>query len=180
MKHYLEPQREIEVYKEVDVAVAGAGPAGFVAALAAARNGARVLLLEKENFVGGLLACLPILGFYNYRGRQLIYGIAQELVDRLLALDASPGHVVDPRLTSVTVVDTELLKVVTQQMVTEAGADVLFHTLVSAPIMDGRTARGLIIENKSGRQAVFAKVVIDATGDGDVAARAGGGIRDQG
>jgi hypothetical protein len=173
MSRYVEPQREIEVYGEVDVVVAGAGPAGFVAAVAAARNGARVLLLEKENYVGGLLACLPILGYYNYRGKQLIFGIAQELVDRLVAAGGCPGHVVDPRLTSVTVVDTELLKVVTQQMVEEAGVEVLFHTFVSAPIMEGRRIKGVIIENKSGRQAVLAKTVIDATGDGDVAAGAG-------
>lgn len=173
MKRYVESQREIAVYKEVDVAVAGAGPAGFVAAVAAARNGARVLLLEQENYVGGLLACLPILGYYNYQGKQVIYGIAQELVDRLVAVGGSPGHVVDSRLTSVTVVDTELLKVVTQQMALDAGVEVLFHTFVSAPIVERKTTRGLIIENKSGRQAVLARVVVDATGDGDVAARAG-------
>ena len=97
MKTLKEPGREIPVYREVDVAVAGAGPAGFSAAVAAARTGARVLLVEKENYVGGLLTCLPILGYYNYQGKQVIFGIAQELVDRLAKLGGTPGHVVDPR-----------------------------------------------------------------------------------
>lgn len=181
MLNHLEPQREIPVCSDVDVAVAGAGPAGFAAAIAAARSGARVLLIEKENYVGGLLAALPILGFYNLQGRQLIHGIAQELVDRLVAAGGSPGHILDPRLASVTMVDSEALKIVAQQMVLEAGVDLLFHTLVCAPVADRGRVGGLVIENKSGRQAVLAKVVIDATGDGDVAARAGAefAIRDK-
>ena len=173
MKQIVEAQRELSVSREVDVAVAGGGPAGFAAAIAAARNGAKVLVVEKENYIGGLLTCLPILGYYNYQGDQVIFGIPQELVDRLIQRGGSPGHVVDPRLTSVTVVDTEALKIVTQEMLQEAGADVLFHSFVAAPVMEGNVTTGLIVENKSGRQAILADVVVDATGDGDVAARAG-------
>jgi len=173
MERIIEPQREIPVLTKADVVVAGGGPAGFSAAMAAARNGAEVVLVEKENYVGGLLACLPILGFYNYQGEQVIFGIAQELVDRLVVRGGSPGHMVDRRLTSMTPVDTEMLKIVTQEMIEEAGVKVLFHTFAAAPIMDGKRINGIIVENKSGRQAILAKVVVDATGDADVAARAG-------
>ena len=83
-----EPSRRTPVLAKVDVAVAGGGPAGFTAAIAAARNGAKVMLIEQENFIGGLLTCLPILGFYNYRGEQVIFGLAQELVDRLTSIRA--------------------------------------------------------------------------------------------
>jgi ribulose 1,5-bisphosphate synthetase/thiazole synthase len=168
-----EPEKQIPVLVKTDVVVAGAGPSGFAAAVAAARNGSAVMLVEKENYVGGLLTCLPILGFCNYQGQQVIYGIADELVQRLVERGGSPGHVVDPRLTSVTVIDTEMTKIVTQQMCEEAGVKLLFHAVVSAPVMKGNRVTGLILECKSGRQAILADVVIDATGDGDVAARAG-------
>ena len=173
MQVITEPEKQIPVLAKVDVVVAGAGPTGFAAAVAAARNGAEVMLVEKENYVGGLLTCLPILGFYNYQGQQLIYGIADELVQRLVERGGSPGHIVDSRLTSVTVVDSETTKIVTQQICEEAGVKLLFHTMVSAPVMEGNRVTGLIVECKSGRQAILAEVVIDATGDGDVAARAG-------
>jgi hypothetical protein len=157
---------------KADVVVAGAGPAGFCAAVAAARNGAEVVLAEQANYIGGLLGCLHIWGFYNYQGEQVIYGIAQELVDRLMARGGSLEHMVIPN-GSLTAIDTELLKIVTQEMAEEAGVRVLFHTIAAAPIMEGNTIKGIITENKSGRQAILAKVVIDASGDGDVAARAG-------
>ncbi len=173
MQAITEPERQIPVLAKVDVVVAGAGPAGFAAAVAAARNGSTVMLVEKENYVGGLLTCLPILGFCNYQGQQVIHGIADELVRRLVERGGSPGHIVDSRLTSVTVLDSETTKIVTQQMCEEAGVKLLFHAMVSAPVLDGNRVTGLIVECKSGRQAILAEVVIDATGDGDVAARAG-------
>ena len=173
MRNITESEKEIPVVLEVDVIVAGAGPAGFAAALAAARNGADVLLVETENYIGGLLTCLPILGYYNYQGEQVIFGIAQELIDRLIEKEGSPGHIIDPRLTSVTVVDTEILKIVAQEMIEESCVRVLFHTIAASPILENGIVKGLILENKSGRQAVLAKVVVDATGDGDISARAG-------
>ena len=169
----VEPEKKIPVLMKVDVTVAGAGPAGFAAAISAARTGAKVLLVEESNYVGGLMACLPILGHCNYAGEQMIFGIAQELVDNLVQIGASPGLVRDPRLGSIVPVDSEMLKVVTQKMVEEAGVKLLFHTYAVAPIMDGNRVKGIIVENKSGRQAILSNVVIDATGDGDIAARAG-------
>ena len=173
MKKIIEERRETQVAMEVDVVVAGGGPAGFTAAVAAARNGSDVLLIEQQNYVGGMLACLPILGYCNYQGKQVIFGIAQELVERLVKRGGCLGHVVDPRLSSITPVDTEMLKIVTQEMTEEAGVRLLFHSLVVEPYMEGGSAKGVIVENKSGRSAVLSKVVVDATGDGDVAARAG-------
>jgi hypothetical protein len=168
-----EPERKVPVAARVDVVVAGAGPAGFAAAVSAARSGANVLLVEQANYVGGMLASQAIHGFYSYQGKQIIFGIPQELVNRLVAIGACVGHIPDQRLGSVTATDVERLKVVTQEMVAEAGAKPLLHTLVSAPVMEGKTVKGIIVENKSGRQAVLARVVVDATGDADVAARAG-------
>ncbi|GAJ08173.1 unnamed protein product, partial [marine sediment metagenome] len=129
----IEPQREIPVAMKADVVVAGGGPAGFVAAVTAARNGAEVVLVEQANYIGGLLACLSIMGFHNNQGEQVIFGIAQELVDRLVVRGGSPGHIVGH-----TYIDSEILKIVTQEMVEEAGVKVLFHTLAVAPIMDGK------------------------------------------
>ena len=168
IERVIEPQRELPVTMRADVVVAGGGPAGFCAAVAAARNGAEVVLVDKANYVGGLLACLPIMGYNNYQGEQVIFGIAQELVDRLVARGGCSGH-----MALVAVTDSEILKIVTQEMVEEAGVKPLFHTLVAAPVMDGKRINGIITENKSGRQAILAKVVVDATGDADVAARAG-------
>ena len=173
MRTILEDRREIPVAFKVDVLVAGGGPAGFTAAVAAARNGARTIVVEKQNYIGGLLACLPIMGFYNYQAEQVIFGIPQELVDRLVERGGSPGHVIDPRLSSVTPTDSELLKVVTQEMAEEAGVEPLFHAIAVAPYVEGDTVKGLIVETKSGRQAILADVVVDATGDGDIAVRAG-------
>ena len=173
MRTITESEHEIPVLIQADVVVAGGGPSGFAAAVAAARNGAKTVLVEQSNFAGSLMTCMPILGFYNYQGKQVIFGIAQELVDRLVDLGASPGHVVDPRLSSVTVVDPEMTKLVTQNMLEEAGVDIIFHTMAVSPFMEAGTVRGVIVESKSGRQAILADVVIDATGDGDIAARAG-------
>jgi len=173
MDRITEPERETPVLMKVDVVVAGAGPAGFAAAIAAARNGAEVVLAEETNFVGGLMAAMPMMGYYNRENKQAIFGIAQELLDRLVERGASPGIVIDPQLGDLTVTDSEMLKVVAQDMVEEAGAKLLLHTLVVAPVLEGRKVKGVIVENKSGRQAILADVVIDATGDGDVAARAG-------
>jgi hypothetical protein len=173
MATIIESARTIPVLLEMDVAVAGAGPAGFVAALAAARNGAKVVLIEKDNYIGGLLGCLGINQFFNFRGDQVVWGIAEEFVQRLVQGGASTGHIIDQRLGSVTLNDYEMLKVIAQEMALEAGVQPLFHAWAAAPVMEGNRVKGLFVEAKGGRQAILAKVVIDATGDGDIAAAAG-------
>jgi ribulose 1,5-bisphosphate synthetase/thiazole synthase len=168
-----EPEREIPVIDEVDVIVCGAGATGFATAVAAARGGAQTLLIERTNFIGGLLAAMPINAYFTYDGTKVIGGIAQELVDRLVEIGACKGHTVDPRLGSATAIDSEAVKGTTLEMVEEAGAKILFHTWITSAVMEGNRIRGVIVENKSGRNAILSKVVIDTSGDGDVCVLAG-------
>ena len=173
LKSIVEPQRETPVLTKVDVVVAGGGPSGFAAAVAARRNGTEVLMVDRNNYIGGLLTSLPMNAFYNYRGEQVIKGIPDELVQRLVQKGASSGHQVDPRLGSSTATDSEMVKVVTQEMCEEAGVKLLFHTFIVGPILEDSTIKGIIVENKSGRQAILGNIVIDSTGDGDIAVRSG-------
>jgi len=170
----VEPQRNTPVIMNVDVVVVGGGPAGFVSAIAAARNRAKTALIERFNFLGGMAATgLPFLTFHNVLHEQIIKGIPQELVDRLMKLGASPGHIFCPHHVSFTTFDPEMLKYVALQMAEETGVKLLFHTFAASPIVKDNIVRGVIVENKSGRQAILAKVVIDATGDADLAVAAG-------
>lgn len=160
-----------------DVVVAGGGPAGWAAAVAAARNGANTILVERYGFLGGMATTgLPLLAYHDKFGRQTVGGIAAELVERLVSCGGSPGYLIRP-LTSLGAtlapVDGEMVKYLMMCMTEEAGARLLLHSAVVAPLTDGSEVRGIIVENKSGRQTIQANVVIDATGDGDVAARAG-------
>jgi len=162
---------------QVDVVIVGAGPAGFAAAVAAAREGARVLLIERENYVGGMMATgMPILSFHDSMGNKVIGGIAVELIKQLETRGASsgvilfPGH---PFFPSRAFVDPELLKLVTLEMLEEAGASLLLHTLAIEPVIDNNVVRGVIIANSCGRGLIEAGVVIDASGDGVIASRAG-------
>jgi hypothetical protein len=165
--------RQVPVYDEVDVLVCGGGPAGFAAAIAAARAGARTLIVEQTNCLGGIATagghnhiCL-----FNAWGNttRVVGGVPFEMAQRVVeagygAFDATRANV-----------DFELdgMKLVLEQMAAEAGVKLLYHTLFAdAIVADGRIA-GAYIQNKSGRQAILAKRVIDATGDADVAASAG-------
>jgi hypothetical protein len=157
-----------------DVIIAGGGPAGITAAIAAARNGARTLLVERYGFLGGqstIALVYPWMSFHDAAGNQVIKGIGQEIVERLQALGASPGHVIDTigYVSYFTPFDAELYKYVAQEMVLEAGAQLLLHTwIVGAHTSQGRIT-SLTAYNKSGRQTLRAKVYVDATGDADIA-----------
>jgi hypothetical protein len=170
-----EKEKEIPVLKKVGVLVLGGGPGGFAAAVSAARNGANVLLVERLNFLGGMAAIpgMPLLAFLDRSGRQVIYGIAQEFIDRLKRFNGAMGPYKDPRYYSLTVVDCEAVKYVTLQMAQEAGVNLLFDTYATMPIVEKGEIRGVLIENKSGRQAILADIVIDASGDADISSRAG-------
>ncbi len=160
----VEPVRHLPVAHEADVLVVGGGIAGVMAAVAAGRTGARTLLVERFGSLGGTgTSAMMNLFYVPYAASR---GLVRELFDRLIARGgAIPGEFV--------VYDPELYKVTALDMLAEAGVQVLLHTLVSDAIMDGDRLRGIVVENKSGRQAVLARVTVDASGDGDVAARAG-------
>lgn len=164
---YQEKARELPVLASVDVLVLGAGPAGVAAAVCAARQGADTLLIEQMGDVGGIATA----GLMSHWTGNTQGGIYEEILDRSadLADAADYGFNGSPRQ----IINPERLKTVLLEMLEESGARFLLYTVVAEPIVENGRLGGVIIENKSGRQAVLAKVVIDATGDGDIAARAG-------
>ncbi len=171
-----EPSRDVPVVAEVDVLVAGGGPAGFAAAVAAARQGAKTLLVERYGFLGGLATAgmvAPILGHTAHDSdTPIVEGILKELTARMHSLGGAPTWEEALGKWGINF-DVEAMKYVADEMVQEAGVSLLLHTLaVDTIVQDGRIA-GVMIEGKSGRQAVVGKVVVDATGDADLAARSG-------
>lgn len=169
-----EPAREIPVRTQVDVLVVGGGPSGITAAIAAAEDGLNVLLIESRSFVGGNMTIgLPILGFLGQKGNQIIKGIPQKLIDRLKERQASSEHRPCPLHMSLTLVEPESVKTVALEMLRESNVDVLFYTFCAGVVMEGDELKGVIVESKAGREAILAKVIIDCSGDADVAYRAG-------
>jgi len=180
MKTLTEPARQTPLNDDYEVIVAGAGTAGVIAAISAARNGARTLLVERSGFLGGHIASQLLehsAGWFDARGERIVAGVPQELVDRLVAAGASPGHVRDDTgyTCSRVPINHELFKSVVTAMCHEAGVDLLLCSPVVQALCeeDGARVVGVIVENKSGRIAYAAHVVIDCTGDADVAERAG-------
>lgn len=172
----LEPAREIPVVGDVDVLVAGGGPAGMIAAIAAARAGARTFLVEQNGFLGGNLTAGSVLNIRSFTDgqKQVIGGIAAEFADRLRLMGGTAQTPAQCGLQGGYVrQDPEITKFVAQEMVLEAGVKLLLHTQVTAALVSDNLMQGVVIENKSGRSAIRARVTIDATGDGDVFARAG-------
>lgn len=157
-----EAPRETPVAGEWDVVVAGGGSAGVGAALAAAEEGASVLLVERHGMLGGTWTAGLVNPFFEpYKG-----WIVDRLIHRLQAGDAW-------RRKGLHVFDVEQMKYVLERMVREAGVEFWYHCQVTDPIVEGNRIVGVIVQGKSGREAVLGKVVIDCSGDGDVAARAG-------
>lgn len=157
-----------------DVAVIGAGPAGIAAALAAARNGAGVLLVDRSGCLGGnLVSGLPLLGYLDKQGRQVAGGIAQELVDRLNERGACLGHNRCPLHNSVTIIDAEQTKILAFEMCREENIQILLHCELTGVNVIDRRIEEVSVMGKGVRYDIRAKSFIDATGDGDVAFLAG-------
>lgn len=163
---------------EADVVVCGGGPAGIAAALAAGRSGAKTLLVERYGFIGGMSTAAlvyPWMTFHTVEGKQVIKGIGQEIIDRLMALNASPGHLRDTVgfVRTITPFDPEVFKLLIPQMLEEAGVDLLLHSFVHrADVQDGQIT-ALQAVTKNGTCLIKGKVFIDTTGDADLAYLAG-------
>jgi ribulose 1,5-bisphosphate synthetase/thiazole synthase len=168
MDWIIEPERKIPVTSEVDVLVCGGGIAGVAAAVCAARIGVKVLLVERYGFLGGL-----VTGGLVITTPPLDNGINREIGERLRAKGVyaplqKPGaemialkmHAIDP----------EVVKYELVQMLGEQQVQLLLHTLIVGSIVEEGALKGVLIENKAGRQAILAKTVVDCTGDADVAA----------
>lgn len=174
MKWVIEPEKRLPVIRKVDVLVCGGGPAGFVAAIAAARNGAKTLLIEKHGFLGGMATASFVgpISRFKVRGEFAVRGIPWEFVERM----AQKGGAITDLYSGNVPFDTEVYKLVSMQMVRESGAELLLHAYAVGVIMDENKpgkCNYVIIESKSGRQAIEAKTIIDCTGDADIVAFAG-------
>ncbi len=185
MNTYQEPSKQLPV-REFDVVVAGGGTAGVVAALAAARQGARTALVEAKGYPGGIVVegGTALHSFYNLwkafpgvEKRQVVKGIPQEIIDRLTEVGGTTGHAEMLQRydydSVCTAIDTELYKLVAFEMLEEAGVFICVNTLLADAIVEGVRVKGVIVENHSGREAFYAKAFVDCTGYGDLAARAG-------
>ena len=169
--------KEFGYEKQYDVIVAGGGVSGTVAAIAAGRLGADVLILEEGAYLGGALTGCgvgPMMTFHAGE-KQVIRGIMEEIVERLKTDGYSTGHIYDTMqyISYLTPFNSEGLKVVLDEMTAEAGCTVLFHTFIGAAVCGEGKIESLTVCNKDGIHSVSARVYIDGTGDGDVAAFAG-------
>ena len=175
MKAITEPARQIPVIREADVLVVGGGPAGLAASVAAARLGMRVVLVERYGHLGGLATGGLVIWLPGFRpgGSDVYGGIPLEWVQRVDRAGGTAYREISETKHSV-LADPELLKCAALDMLVGAQVDPLFHAWsVSAVVADGKMS-GVVIESKSGRQAILSQVTIDATGDGDVVAWSGG------
>ncbi len=171
MKQISEAARTVDVVCETDVLVVGSGPGGLAAALASARAGVKTILLDRNGCFGGNITQVGVEGFAWYRHEDTVdcEGIGIEFEERARSMGAATP---EPQSDS-HALDGEAFKCVADVMVQEAGIQPLLHRLFVAPIMEGNTITGVVTESKSGREAILAQRIIDATGDADVAALAG-------
>jgi hypothetical protein len=193
-----EPSREINVCYEADIVVVGGGPGGHSAAIAAARNGARVVLLERYGHLGGMSTggiVIQIPHMSDGGGEPVIAGLSLEWLERLDTIGGTlrprmeeigsddpalitkwrrfMGCVINGRIEHTAWVDPELLKCILNDMIEEAGIKLYLHSWGTRALVEDGRVRGVFFESKSGRQAVLGEVIIDGTGDGDLLPSAG-------
>jgi hypothetical protein len=164
----------LKIELDFDVVVAGGGPAGINAAIASGRSGAKTLLIERYGFLGGMSTVAlvyPWMTFHTDSGKQVIKGIAQEIVERLMAQGGSPGHLRDTVgfTSTLTPYHPEKYKLLVLDMLEEAGVEVLVHSFVDQVEVEGNRIMSIKLTTKSGPIRVTAKRFIDTTGDADLA-----------
>ena len=192
MKTVEEAKKVLPVLAETEVLVVGGGPSGLAAALSAARNGVNTMLVERFGCFGGVITQAMIGKIAWYRGSRATVdagGISREFEQKAVEMDATlrgsmvkaleqidfdktpEGNVYIDKIKNALyeTIHTEYFKYVADRMILEADITPLLHCYVVENLMDGNKIKGVITESKSGRQAILAKRVIDATGDGDVA-----------
>jgi hypothetical protein len=182
---YLEPSRRLPIRK-YDVVVAGGGTAGVIAALAAARQGARTALVEAKGYTGGTAVegGTALHSFYNLwkafpgvEKRQIVRGIPEQLIQRLVKGGGSSGHA-EMELgydydSTCTAIDTEIYKLTSMEMLEEAGVHLCLNTLLTGAATSGGRIQGAIVNSRSGRELLAARCFVDCTAYGDLAAFAG-------
>jgi hypothetical protein len=175
VKELEEASRRVPVMAETEVLVVGSGPAGLAASLASAREGVDTMLVERHGCFGGNITQAMVGTIAWYRSKRTIDagGIGVEFEERAAEMGAS---LKDPEGEG-QLLETDMFKVVADRLVQQAGIIPILHCLTVDAIMEGNAAKGVITESKSGRQAILAKIVIDATGDADLAFRAGAPYR---
>lgn len=176
MRTIIEPARSIPIVEEADVVVCGGGPGGFPAAVAAARHGAKTVLIERYGFMGGLATAglvAPILAHTASESNiPIVEGLLKEITERMHAIDGAPTWEESLAKWGIPF-DAEALKAVIDDLCKDAGVRLMLHSQVVGVHLQGSALAAVIVESKTGRQAVAGKVFIDATGDADVAFRAG-------
>ncbi|SDL65534.1 FAD-dependent oxidoreductase [Tessaracoccus oleiagri] len=172
--YYAEAARQVPIIAHVDVLVVGGGPSGIAAAVAAARSGAKTFLVEESGGFGGMWTqgLVTTLAGYNSWLQpdrvRVVDGIGGEWLRRATAAGGATDH--DGWVISS---DPEVMKLVADELLEEAGVDFLLHVLATYPIVEGDVVKGCLIETREGREAILAAATVDATGNGDIIARSG-------
>ena len=180
MASIFEPARQLPIYGEFDVVVVGGGPAGLAASVSAARHGARVLLVERYGFLGGMGTAGGVTNFAGLYGRkngqmrQVVHGVVDDLLARMGALGGvnAPQDGMQGRI-RVQSYDVSSLKCAADQLLLASGVQILFHAWAASVIMQGSRIQALVVETKSGRMAIRGARFIDCSGDADIAHFAG-------
>jgi hypothetical protein len=168
---------EVFYMKKFDIIVVGGGISGAVAAISAARNGSKVLIVEQHGFLGGMLTAAgvgPMMTFH-VEDRQVVQGITGELIDRMIKKGKSPGHIIDAigYTYTVTPFDAEWMKHELELMLLENQCEVLYHSMLAGVEVENGIIKSITVCNKAGLTKLYSKVFLDATGDGDLSAWAG-------